>query len=155
MSDEQIDHIASPALDTLRAALRKAFEAGRAAEREAMKTQLLAVLTEAPDSVAARGHIAEQTVNDVRAQPGTVKPAIKDIIVNAADGIRASQIIAQTGFKDNSVRGTLASLKAEGVAVRRGDLWFPAPMTNLRQGTGYGPRWTTKGPGPHEEGSGP
>ena len=59
-----------------------------------------------------------------RAPVGTVKPAIKVLIENAANGIRATQIIEKTGFKENSVRGTLAALKAEGFAQRRGERWF-------------------------------
>jgi hypothetical protein len=36
---------------------------------------------------------------------------IKKLIENAVHGIRASEIIERTGFKENSVRGTLSALK--------------------------------------------
>ncbi|SFK39341.1 hypothetical protein [Methylocapsa palsarum] len=144
MANQFIDQIIPRETEHLRSLLEAAFEAGRAAEREAMKRQLLAVLSPSElnienvpmaqtglDTVSQRGPLADEhiaaTHAETRAQPGTVKPVIKGLIETAKNGILTSTIIERTGFKENSVRGTLSALKSEGFAERRGDLWFVAP----------------------------
>jgi hypothetical protein len=71
--------------------------------------------------IAERGHYAIG-----RATPGTVKPALASIIATSSVGVTTETIIARTGFKENSVRGTLHSLRTEGKIEKKGNLWFPA-----------------------------
>jgi hypothetical protein len=131
MSAANIEDILSRATDGLRELLKEAYESGRAKEREDMKRELVAFLSHkdqsleialAASSIALVGSGADLHV--VRAPAGTVKPQIKVMIENASDGITASEIIEKTGFKENSVRGTLSALKTEGFAKRRGEFWF-------------------------------
>lgn len=126
MPDSSIDNIISRATQDIYKLLEEAFEAGR----NDMRRELLAVLShpEPSSDIAPRGKlpdldIAAQNVL-ARAASGTVKPTIKALIENAKNGILTSEIIEKTGFKENSVRGTLSTLKADGFADRRGDLWF-------------------------------
>jgi len=99
--------------------IEEAFEAGRAD----MKRELTTFLSRGNESqlTVTRGQAAD---TEGRAPSGTVKPGIKALIENASNGITAPEIIEKTGFKENSVRGTLSALKAEGFAERRGELWF-------------------------------
>lgn len=131
MSAANIDNILSRATDCLRALLEEAFEAGRANGREDIKREMLSVLmsVEQPSDIVPEAYtpeldkIAAERVS-ARAASGTVKPMIKQLIDQAADGISTLEIIEQTGFKENSVRGTLSTLKTDGAVERRGDLWF-------------------------------
>ena len=123
MSDfTPIEYLLSRATQGVRKLLEEAYAAGRAKEREEMKRELTTFLS--------RGSEAQPTVarpevdSNGRAPSGTVKPAIKELIEKAPNGILAADIIEKTGFKENSVRGTLSALKAEGFAQRRGELWF-------------------------------
>jgi hypothetical protein len=73
-----------------------------------------------------------------RAPLGTVRPTIQRLIARYNHGISASEIIKHTGFKVNSVRSTLATLRREGLAERHGDLWVqpngaPEAMTPERR----------------------
>lgn len=136
MSNSPIETILSRATQDLRELLEEAFEAGRAKEREDIRRQLAAYLGpgEAPSEVTPSGDTREldnftasQRVAPsilARAQPGTVKPAIEALIEKATNGISTSEIIEKTGFKENSIRGTLSALKADGFTERRGVLWF-------------------------------
>lgn len=130
MSPANIENIMSRATDGVRELLKEAYEAGRAKGREDIRRNLLSVLTNAeqPSDIAPRGGTPELDLAAQKTLPratsGTVKPTIKTLIENAKDGILTSEIIEKTGFKENSVRGTLSTLKAEGFADRRGDLWF-------------------------------
>jgi hypothetical protein len=129
MSTANIEDILSRATNGLRELLKEAYEAGR----YDMRRELAAFLTgvDTPQSTM-RSAIPVPTAIPVpdegRAPAGTVKPAIKALIENAAKGITASEIIEKTGFKENSVRGTLSALKTEGFAARQGDLWFLNPL---------------------------
>jgi DNA-binding IclR family transcriptional regulator len=42
----------------------------------------------------------------------------------------SQEIATLTGFKPNSVRGTLWTLGNEGLAVKRGGRWYPAPSSS-------------------------
>ncbi len=132
MSPANIEDIMSRATDGIRELLKEAYEAGRAKGRDDIRRNLLSVLTNAeqPSDIAPRGGTPELDIAVQkalsRATSGTVKPTIKTLIENAEKGILTSEIIEKTGFKENSVRGTLSTLKAEGFADRRGDLWFRA-----------------------------
>jgi hypothetical protein len=117
MPNSQIEDIQSRATQDVRKLLEEAFEAGRANMKRELATFLSGGDT-APMTVTVSPADTEG-----RAPSGTVKPGIKALIENAGNGITASQIIEKTGFKENSVRGTLSALKAEGFAERRGELW--------------------------------
>jgi hypothetical protein len=127
MPDSPIENILSRATQDIHKLLEEAFEAGRMdGKREiaALLSNVLpsqgAVSISPPNLPLLHASIAN---NEGRAPSGTVKPAIKELIEKAPNGIRASDIIERTGFKDNSVRGTLAALRAEGFAERHGELW--------------------------------
>jgi len=119
MSVANIENILSRATQDLRELLEEAFEAGRAD----MKRELATFLSGA-DTALIKGTVGPTVDTEGRAPSGTVKPGIKTLIENACNGITAAEIIEKTGFKENSVRGTLSALKADGFAERRGDLWF-------------------------------
>jgi hypothetical protein len=114
-------------MQDLRKLLEEAFEAGRADGKREITDLLSNVLR--PQEIVPIGtpmpllH-AGIANGDGRARSGTVKPAIKELIEKSPNGIRASDIIERTGFKDNSVRGTLAALRAEGFAERHGEVWI-------------------------------
>lgn len=52
-----------------------------------------------------------------------VKEAIGKLIQNTVGGIATAAIIAETGFKESSVRATLMALKKSGVVTNYGKLW--------------------------------
>jgi hypothetical protein len=79
----------------------------------------------APKTVLHQELNAEQMAADAaRVSPGTVKPGIMNILAAAGGGMTTDQIIAATGFKPNSVRGTLSTLKSERLIDRVGDAWI-------------------------------
>lgn len=108
---------------TLERLLREAFEAGVAAGREDIRRQLQGFF-DAPSS--RRGHPAIVVApSDVRAAPGTVKPTIlRHIEESSFQGITTEELIAETGFKPNSVRGTVSTLQSERAIAKVGDKWF-------------------------------
>jgi len=126
MPDNPIEAVLSRATQDVRKLLEEAFEAGRAEGKREIAALLSNVLR--PQEFVPIGtplpllHAAIAN-SECRAPSGTVKPAIKELIEKAPNGIRASDIIERTGFKDNSVRGTLATLRSEGFAERHGELW--------------------------------
>jgi IclR helix-turn-helix domain len=119
MPDRQLEELISLAAQDARKLIEAAYEAGRAD----MRRELFVILSDnkQPPEIAVTDSDDEMRV--VRAPSGTVKPQIKAMIANADNGIKVSEIIEKTGFKDSSVRGTLSALKAEGFAERRGELW--------------------------------
>lgn len=138
---ESIIADAIPGADALRARLTEAFEAGRAqGKREAsneVRTKLVGFFDnmEAPDSVSVMTQVEGEThplpaqsqlhtTNGARATPGTVKPTIARIISAAPDGLTTEDIVKQTGFKENSVRGTLHNLRTEKTIKKRENRWF-------------------------------
>jgi hypothetical protein len=60
-----------------------------------------------------------------RATPGTVKPQILDAVRQMPEGTSTKDIATLTGFKYNSVRGTLWLLKKEGQVMNKDEKWFP------------------------------
>ena len=60
-----------------------------------------------------------------KAQKGTVKPGIVKLINDTPDGLTQDEIIERTGFKSNSVRGTLYAILTEGLVQRRSGRYFP------------------------------
>jgi hypothetical protein len=63
-----------------------------------------------------------------RVPPGTVKPTVLQTIQQFPDGISIRDIEKLTGFKHNSIRGTVWLLQKEGsVQKGEGNLWIPSP----------------------------
>lgn len=109
------------------ALLREAFDAGVVAGREDVRRQLEGFFSATsplgePEIVPAGRTIAPIVA---RAAPGTVKPTILQRIKDAkAIGLTTEELIEQTGFKANSVRGTVSTLQAEGMIQRMGNRWI-------------------------------
>ena len=131
MSATTIDNLLSRITQDVRRLLEEAYEAGRDDMRKDLDDFLKR--GETPNAQATATVPVHEAVS--RARAGTVKPAIKILIENATGGISASEIVARTGFKENSVRGTLATLKSENFAERRGDLWILLQNERLANGS--------------------
>jgi IclR helix-turn-helix domain len=123
--DDAIETILALATQDLRRRMEEAFEAGG----EKVRRELLAALRQ--NGIALDAALAEHAGdNDAqeafgpRAQLGTVKPTILRLIGRYKHGLSPMEIVAKTGFKVNSVRSTLATLRNEGLAERDGNLWF-------------------------------
>lgn len=69
-----------------------------------------------------------------RLPQGTVRPAVIDAL-RGMSGARPADIAEKTGLKENSVRGTLNILKAEGVTDKRDNLWFLVEQIQSVSGT--------------------
>ena len=124
MSNDVIEKILELATQDLRMRLEEAFEAGGAKMRRDLLTALKR--DDVSFDVALRGLTDSKVGQDKfgdRAPLGTVRPTIQRLIARYNHGISASEIIKHTGFKVNSVRSTLATLRREGLAERHGDLW--------------------------------
>jgi hypothetical protein len=124
MDNDVIEKILALAVRDFRMRLEEAFEAGGVK----MRRDLLAALKrdDVALDVALRGLSGGSEGQDKfgdRAPLGTVRPTIRRLIARYKHGISAAEIIRQTGFKVNSVRSTLATLRREGLAERIGDLW--------------------------------
>jgi len=146
MTAMDFDTIALDAADALRPFLEKAFEAGRAVGREEATAELRARLSDLvgpleaaptapePKRVFASGSFTlpryGAPAEGARATPGTVKPAIFNLIRSHPNGIRQDDIRRLSDVKANSIRGTLYSLQKDGVIERRGERWFAMPETN-------------------------
>ncbi len=115
-----------PALDklTVRATadmaslIRDAYEMGR----EDMRRELVALLSPSAregveTTTIAYGYDAAVARAPAKAPPGTVRPAIVKMIEESS-GVSTDQILTATGFKENSVRGTLSTLHKEGKIAR-------------------------------------
>jgi hypothetical protein len=73
------------------------------------------------DGIASTGPLPDVSVarTSGKAPPGTVKPAILNLI-ETSSGLLTEQIVKITGFKENSVRGTISALSKEGKIRRNG-----------------------------------
>lgn len=106
---------------------KSGYEAGY---RDAM-SRVLAKIQEvaSADSAGASETVAPDASDsgeaEGRATPGTVKPAIEKLVLESS-GLTMQEIVERTGFKYNSVRGTLYTLKSEGIVDKWGEQWFPA-----------------------------
>ncbi len=125
MSNDVIEKILALATQDFRMRLEEAFEAGGAKMRRDLLTALKR--DDVAFDIALRGltdaKVAQEKFSD-RAPLGTVRPTIQWLIARYNHGISASEIIKHTGFKVNSVRSALATLRREGLAERHGgDLW--------------------------------
>ena len=143
----QLDEIASDVPGLIQPLLSEAYEAGRKAGYQeasaALKAKLFGVLKDGSDEVALPtessflsegGSVSGDepdsalTMSDRttprRATPGSVKPAILKYLSDSRGGLSVDDIVTATGFKPNSVRGTLWTLGNEGSASKRLGKWF-------------------------------
>jgi len=135
-----LDIIISSSAEAQRSLLREAFEAGRAMGREEAAADLRAKISGllGSDIAVVTATVTPATVSaappvgsDKRATSGSVKPTITRIIAEAAEaGLTTEDVVSTTGFKPNSVRGTLWALGNEGIAVKRNGRWFPVAGKN-------------------------
>jgi hypothetical protein len=114
-----LNNLSARATADIESIVRKAYEMGR----EDMRRELMALLSpSARDGVEATtptsyGYDAAVARAPAKAPPGTVRPAIVKMI-ELSSGVSTEQILAATGFKENSVRGTLSTLHKEGKIER-------------------------------------
>jgi len=120
-----LENLASEAAPHITRLLEKAYTIGR----DDMRRELMALLSPSrgSDGIAMTGTVSDANVivarTSTKAPPGTVKPAILHMIENSPP-LLTEQIISQTGFKENSVRGTLSALYKGGKIERTsGGLW--------------------------------
>lgn len=67
----------------------------------------------------------EQQPRASRVAPGTVKPELIRRIENSLEGVTTEALIDETGFKPNSVRGTLSTLHiTDKVITKLGNKWI-------------------------------
>lgn len=114
--------------------LTDAFEAGRAIGREEASADLrakieglLSVGHGRPPEVSKTAVKTESKSNksSKRAVSGSVRPTIAKLIIDSGKaGMSQDEIAEQTGFKHNSIRGTLWSLGNDKLAVKRDGRWF-------------------------------
>jgi hypothetical protein len=95
--------------------MREAYEMGR----EDMRRELMALLSPSRAIDPARTTVVLDTavLAQTKAPPGTVRPAILRMI-EQSPGVSTDRILVATGFKENSVRGTLSTLAKEGKIKR-------------------------------------
>ena len=108
-----LDKIAARATADIASLIREAYELGR----EDMRKELLTLLHPAPRQGAIHASDIAPAEVTTKAPPGTVRPAILKMI-EQSPGVSTEQILAATGFKENSVRGTLSTLAKEGSIER-------------------------------------
>jgi hypothetical protein len=114
-----LDKLAVRATADIASLIREAYEIGR----EDMRRELVALLSpsraEGVESTTITFYNADAAVarSPAKAPPGTVRPAIVKMI-EGSSGVSTEQILAATGFKENSVRGTLSTLHKEGKIAR-------------------------------------
>ena len=125
----EFNDIISASIEAIRPLLREAYESGRAvgqaeasgALREKINNLLLSDIGK-PDDPPEPSRLAPHYGK--RAAQGSVKPRIVRILEDSSVGLEMGHICQLTGFKPNSVKGTLWSLSKEGVAVKRNGRWF-------------------------------
>ncbi len=141
-----IDDTQSAVLQAIEMAYKKGFDDGKQqGEREAaagLKARLSAILSDGTPAPVV-SHREYEVVNEKvtvgtdnnldgdetsRAAPGTVKPTILSIIANSQNGMLTREVVSATGFKPNSVRGTLWTLRSEG-SIEKADSgrWVATP----------------------------
>jgi hypothetical protein len=122
--------IVAKSTDALRPLLQEAFEAGRSVGRDEASADLKGKIASLLSGDRPSLHAIEDAdpvapANVARAASGSVKPRIAKLIQDAKDGLTTQDIGRITGFKHNSIRGTLWGLGKDGVAENRGGRWFP------------------------------
>jgi hypothetical protein len=144
---KELTDIMADTAEGFEAVLRRAFEAGRIHGRRqaarAFRERLMRVVDPdleeeglAPDAQSSGAPTAVEQPSGARAVPGSVKPAVERT-VRDNPGLTTEQIQARTGFKINSVRGTLWALSAQDKTIeKREGRWFPIaepPMEEMRK----------------------
>lgn len=150
MSDE-LETLIRSAETSLRPLLTAAYTAGMKAGREEAAQQLAAEIAQLVEHIS-RGFdkpTDSLTITDAdkaqaqnfargastdRAAPGSVKPAILKLI-QGSNGMTLREIEQETGFKYNSVRGTLWQLQQEGEIEKVGDEFRAVPQKDEPAGT--------------------
>lgn len=135
-----IDKISKGLTEAMRAHLMAAYQAGfRDGEAQAahdLRLRVAKMLGETPRPVThhleAKGVESRSEVGqpDMRVSPGTVKPAILKLVQETPGGLSQEMIESLTGFKHNSVRGTLWNLANEGMIRRNDDGRYVAVKEN-------------------------
>jgi len=120
----ELDKLISRASADIARLLKEAHDIGR----EEVAKEMMALLSPLRNAAAPIGPLydtsaSEGPVTRTKAPPGTVKPAILALIEQSL-GVTTEQIISTTGFKENSVRGTLSTLAKEGRIRRSFNQWF-------------------------------
>ena len=116
--------------------LHEAHELGKDEGAAEMRANLAAFLQggerPAPNSTrngsSVETHVMGNVADDARkdkAQKGTVKPGIIKLINDTPTGLTQDEIIEKTGYKSNSVRGTLYTILTEGLVERRSGRYYP------------------------------
>ena len=140
-ADFDPDKFLRPVASGIRDALFDAFEAGRVVgKREAaaeMKAKLAAALDFDASSLSAKQTIereqpaTSETSNPIvdsvpprlsRAPRGSVKPAVMGMLTGIL-GATQAEIVNHTGINENSVRGILNTLRNDGLAYKKGEVW--------------------------------
>jgi hypothetical protein len=131
----RFDDIVSDSAEVLRPLLQEAFNAGKMAGREEaaldIRTKIDDVLsgsaTVQPRSAPPSNGTSPSpsaAIPEKRAISGSVKPTIEGMIRAARNGLTVEDIATATGFKINSIRGTLWTLGHDNLAVKRDGRWF-------------------------------
>jgi hypothetical protein len=79
-----------------------------------------------PDAKMQPAGLSSQEDRRKRAPQGTIKPALLKALTDYQAGLSSSDLVALTGFKENTVRGTLRQLLIEGAVEKRGQFWAVA-----------------------------
>jgi hypothetical protein len=113
--------------------LREAFDAGVEHGRNdavaLLKQQIVGFLANPQPTFLGSAAVpdtldTETEEKQPRAAPGTVKPTIIRMITDGGlFGTTTEELIERTGFKPNSVRGTVSTLQSEGIITKHGDRW--------------------------------
>jgi hypothetical protein len=144
-----IESLTSRAAADIGRVIEEAYRQGR----EDMKRELMAVLSpSAPRSANTTVSLGITKLAVVpqtggKLPPGTVKPTILKLIMDTPGGLPTEEIIAKTGFKENSVRGTLSGLLKLGQVFRSGKNW----VTNAEAPV----KLSTEAPNSSDSGSSP
>jgi hypothetical protein len=106
--------------------IREAYEMGREDMRKELLTLLYPSRPQGADASKIVAHDADNA-RATKAPPGTVRPAILKLIEEGS-GVSTERILAETGFKENSVRGTLSTLHRERKIARNAEGYWIGPI---------------------------
>ena len=138
MSDTyDIEDMVASVADVVRETLKRAFEDGKTAgRREAYKEigqKLLAegdadAIASLPPTLLKDAPAAPQPETEIngsdRAIPGSIRPTILSFLAKKETGAATSEIVAATGIKENTVRGTLRAMRLEKKVNKIGQVWL-------------------------------
>jgi hypothetical protein len=123
-----VGEAASEIQELLKIVYLDGYEAGRNAGRKEMaeevRNKFAAMLDVGSDAVMDGVSPEDDGQSGGRAAPGTVKPAVLSLIKSSAEGMTTAEIRTATGFKPNSIRGTLWALNTQDKLIEQnGDRW--------------------------------